>query len=81
MIKIFINIHLFSFKQKIQVFQNNECIETIEVSTDKINTVIEDLSYKYPIQKIIFNNNNYLTKKYIKELRKYYPSIEITKEK
>ena len=71
MIQIVINIKLFSFKQTVQVFQDKECIELIEVPVNDINKTIEDLYYKYPIERINFIKDNYLVRMCRENLKKY----------
>lgn len=80
MIQILINISLFCFKQKLQVFQDNNCIEIIEVPMNEINSIIEQLHNKYAIEKITFTNKNYLANKCEENLREYLKSKEIYTE-
>lgn len=72
-----ISINLFCFKQKIQIFQDNNCINFIEIPVDNINSIIEELCNKYTIDKIIFVNNNYLSRKIMENLTKYLEDKEI----
>lgn len=80
MTQIVIIISLFCFKQKIQVFQDNYCIEIIEVPTYEINSLIEQLHDKYAVEKITFINQNYLSNKCEEYLKEYLKSKEIYTE-
>ena len=77
MIQILITITLFCFKQKIQIFQDNNCIEIIEAPIMDINKIIEQLYNEYIIDKIIFTNKNYLANKCKENLKEYLKNKEI----
>lgn len=56
--QIIISIHPFVFKQKINVFDGENCIESLETTIDKIEEKCKKLCNDYDIEKInIFGKN------------------------
>ena len=63
MANIVVNYSLFTSGQKIYVYDNKKCVESLQVPINKISDVIGDLQNRYDIEQInLCGNQDYLSR-------------------
>lgn len=61
--KIIVNLQPFVLKQRISVYRDNLCIQTVEVTQDRITDVVTGFSKQYDIKKIVLiGHEEYLSR-------------------
>ena len=72
-----INTHPFVMKQKIEVYKEGECVETLESNFDNIENLCYELCKEYDINQVNLIGNKMFNMKIKKDMNTKYSDSDI----